>query len=210
MTTTIPDTGRRPDTQHAPQIISAVAAGLASAAVVGLVGLDALAGDDPASMTTSLVENAGTLQLLAVVAGLAGAGLFVATARLARSLAGCHRQVALAAGTAVAVLFVAYLSATTAGADVASLLLAEPGPGVAESTLVALNVLGIARYAPSLALFAVGLLAGPALPRLLRWSAGLLAVATLVPVTGWVAALLAPVWLGVAGCLARRAPEGAR
>jgi hypothetical protein len=99
-------------------------------------------------------------------------------------------------------------SATTAGADVASLLLAEPGPGAAESTLVALNVLGIVRYAPSLTLFAVGLLAGPALPRLLRWSAGLLAVATLVPVTGWVAALLAPVWLGVAGCLARRAPGG--
>ena len=160
----------------------------------------------PPAMLTSLEANLIPLRVVAYLACFGAVGLFVATASLADALPGWRRQLATSAGTAVAVLSAAYLVTTTAAADVVTGGLSDPGPGVVEATLVSLQTLGITRYAATVALASLGVLAGDRLPRWMRIAAGVLAVAAMGTPVAWVAALLAPVWLGLAGALCRRRP----
>jgi hypothetical protein len=65
----------------------------------------------------------------------------------------------------VALLLAAYYSSYAAGAIVGSLMLDDVGPGLAEGTLVAANLVEMTRYAPGLALVVAALAGRRLLPR---------------------------------------------
>ena len=152
-------------------------------------------------MTERLTDNAARYQLASILAIFAAAGLGLAAVRLGRRIGGQAGSVATVAGAAVALLCAAYYSAYAAGSNVASFVIDDPGAGVGEATLVLLNGLDLARYAPGLLLVAAVLAARRRLPRSVTISAWVLLVVMLVPMTTWVAALLIPVWLGVTAVL---------
>jgi hypothetical protein len=163
-------------------------------------------GGTGAEVTTHLEANAARYQLASLLAIYAALPLCVAAVRLGRRVGGDAGRVASAAGTAVALLMAAYYSAYAAGVSVASLVLDEAGPGVGEATLVLLNGIELARYAPTLLLVTAVLVARRRLSRALTVPAWVLLVLTVFPVTTWIAALLVPVWLGVAGAVSARRP----
>jgi hypothetical protein len=175
-------------------------------AVVPLFG-DPLRGSDGGAVGDALVSVAMKAQLVAIAAVFASAALMVAAARLRAALPGLAGHVAGAAGTATAVLFAAYYSTFAAGAIVGDLVLTTRSPGLGEATLVVLNVVELVRFGTGFALLvaAAAALRTRALPRTVGIVAAVLAVAQALPMTGWLAALAVPVWLGVAGALARRA-----
>ena len=154
-----------------------------------------------AEVTERLTDNAARYQLASILAIFAAAGLGLAAVRLGRRIGGQAGSVATVAGATVAFLCAAYYSAYAAGSNVASFVIDDPGAGVGEATLVLLNGLDLARYAPGLLLVAAVLAARRRLPRSVTISAWVLLVVMLVPMTTWVAALLIPVWLGVTAVL---------
>ena len=89
----------------------------------------------------------------------------------------------------------------------ASFVIDEPGAGVGEATLVLLNGVDLARYAPGLLLVAAVLAARRRLPKSVTISAWGLLVVMFVPMTTWIAALLIPVWLGVVAAIVPSASE---
>jgi hypothetical protein len=176
-------------------LAAAVTAGCFFALGIGV------AGDTGAEVTAGLVDDVARYQLASVLAIFAAVGLGLAAVRLGRRIGGQAGTVATAAGAAVAFLCAAYYSAYAAGASVASFVIDDPGPGVGEATLVLLNGIEFARYAPGLLLVAAVLAARRRLPRSVTVPAWVLLVVMLVPMTTWVAALLVPVWLGVAAAV---------
>jgi hypothetical protein len=154
-------------------------------------------GDTGAEVTEGLVDGAPRYQIASIMAVFAAMGLGVAAVRLGGRISGQAGVVATASGVAVAFLLAAYYSAHAAGASVASFVIDDPGPGVGEATLVLLNGVELARYAPGLLLVAAALAARRRLPRSSTVPAWILLVVTLVPLTTWIAALLVPLWLGV-------------
>lgn len=167
-------------------------------------------GDTGAEVTTGLVDNATRLQLGGIIATFVAAGLIAAAVSLGRTLPGLSGAVVGVAGTAVAVFYGAYYATFAAAAVVGNQMLEEPGAGLGESSLLALNLVEIARYAPTLALVGAAVVARRSLSRPVWVFAAVLAVATVFPMTTWAAALVAPAWLAVAaaGTTARTlAPE---
>ena len=158
-------------------------------------------------MTERLTDNAARYQLASILAIFAAVGLGLAAVRLGRRIGQQAGSVATAAGAAVAFLSAAYYSAYAAGSNVASFVIEEPGAGVGEATLVLLNGLDLARYAPGLLLVAAVLAARRRLPKSVTISAWGLLVVMFVPMTTWIAALLIPVWLGVTAAIVPSATE---
>ena len=154
-----------------------------------------------AEVTERLTDNAARYQLASILAIFAAVGLGMAAVRLGRRIGGQAGPVATVAGAAVAFLCAAYYSAYAAGSNVASFVIDDPGAGVGEGTLVLLNGLDLARYAPGLLLVAAVLAARRRLPRSVTIPAWVLLVVMFVPMTTWIAALLIPVWLGVTAVL---------
>ena len=154
-----------------------------------------------AEVTERLTDNAARYQLASILAIFAAVGLGLAAVRLGRRIGGQVGTVATVAGAAVAFLCAAYYSAYAAGSNVASFVIDEPGAGVGEATLVLLNGLDLARYAPGLLLVAAVLAARRRLPKSVTIPAWVLLVVMFVPMTTWIAALLIPVWLGVTAVL---------
>ena len=154
-----------------------------------------------AEVTERLTDNAARYQLASILAIFAAVGLGLAAVRLGRRIGGQAGSVATVAGAAVAFLCAAYYSAYAAGSNVASFVIDDPGAGVGEATLVLLNGVDLARYAPGLLLVAAVLAARRRLPRSVTIPAWVLLVVMLVPMTTWIAALLIPVWLGVTAVL---------
>jgi hypothetical protein len=176
-----------------------VACLLAAAVTAGcffVLGIGSGAGTG-AEVTERLTDNAARYQLASILAIFAAAGLGLAAVRLGRRIGGQAGSVATVAGATIAFLCAAYYSAYAAGSNVASFVIDEPGAGVGEATLVLLNGLDLARYAPGLLLVAAVLAARRRLPRSVTISAWVLLVVMFVPMTTWIAALLTPVWLGV-------------
>ena len=160
-----------------------------------------------AEVTERLTDNAARYQLASILAIFAAAGLGLAAVRLGRRIGRQAGSVATAAGAAVAFLCAAYYSAYAAGSNVASFVIDEPGAGVGEATLVLLNGVDLARYAPGLLLVAAVLAARRRLPKSVTISAWGLLVVMFVPMTTWIAALLIPVWLGVTAAIVPSATE---
>jgi len=183
---------------------------LLSAAVAALCffvqGIGSGAGTG-AEVTERLTDNAARYQLASILAIFAAVGLGLAAVRLGRRIGQQAGSVATAAGAAVAFLSAAYYSAYAAGSNVASFVIEEPGAGVGEATLVLLNGLDLARYAPGLLLVAAVLAARRRLPKSVTISAWGLLVVMFVPMTTWIAALLIPVWLGVTAAIVPSATE---
>lgn len=172
-----------------------------AAAVTAVVpfALSELTGDTGAAITAGLLKDSTLLMVGSIVAVLVAAVLFVAAARLGRRFDGDARAVVTAAGSAVALMYAGYYAVFGAGGVVAAQMLDDPGAGLGESAALLLNVMEIARYAPTLALVAVVWFAGGHLGRgWVRVTAAVLTVMALVPLTSWVAALLVPVWLAAA------------
>lgn len=156
-------------------------------------------GDAGAAVTAVLVEDRTALTAGSLLALLVSAGLILSAVRLARSVSGDPGRVLLVAGSGVALLYAVYYGVFGAGAVVATQMLADPGPGLGEASLLLLNMAEIARFAPGLALVVAAVVARGELPGALWGTAAALLVLVLVPFTTWVAALLTPVWLAVAG-----------
>lgn len=178
----------------------------AAAALIAAVpfALSQLSGDTGAEVTAGLVDDSTLLMVGSMVAVLVAAVLFGAAARLGRRFEGDTRTMVTAAGSAVALMYAGYYAVFGAGGVVAAQMLDEPGSGLGESALLMLNVMEIARYAPTLALVAVVWVAGSHLGRgWVRVTAAVLTVLALLPLTSWVAALLVPVWLGAAAATVR-------
>lgn len=196
-------------TLHTPPATAARPWGriVCAAAAVGTLApftLLQLTGDTGADITAGLVERSTALMVGSILAVLVAAGLFLAAARLGRRFDGDARTVVTAAGSAVALMYAGYYAVFGAGGVVAAQMLEEPGAGLGESASLMLNVMEIARYAPTLALVAVVWVAGAHLGRgWVRVTAAVLTVLALVPLTSWVAALLVPVWLAAAAAAAR-------
>ena len=163
-----------------------------------------------AEVTERLTDNPARYQLPSILAIFAAAGLGMAAVRLSRHIGGQARSVATVAGATIAFLCAAYCSAYAAGSNVASFVIDDPGAGVGQATLVLLNGLDLARYAPGLLLVAAVLAARRRLPRSVAVSAWDLLVVMFMPVTTWVAALLIPVWLGSRPLSFPRATEEGR
>ncbi len=161
-------------------------------------------GGSGAEVTAGLDDHAMRYQLASLLAIYAAIPLSVAAIRLGRRMGGDAGRVASAAGVTVAFLMAAYYSTYAAGAVTATLVLDEAGPGVGEATLVLLNLVELARYAPGAALLAAVLVARRRLSKVHTIPAWILLVAAIVPVTSWLAAILVPIWLGVTGALAGR------
>lgn len=155
-------------------------------------------GDTGAAVTEVLVEDRTSLTAGSLLAVLVAAGLLLSAVRLGRSVSGDAGRVLVAAGSGVALLYAAYYGVFGAGAVVASRMLAEPGSGLGEASLLLLNMTEIARFAPGLALVVAAIAAHRRLPRALWGTAVALLVLVCVPFTTWVAALLTPLWLAVA------------
>lgn len=184
-----------------------IACAAAAVAAVVPVAFASLPGGTGAEVTTAVTGSATALQVAAILAVFAAAGLLLAAVRLGERLGGTAGRVALAAGAAVAVLLAAYYTTFGATAVVADLLLTEPGAGVGESGLVVLNMVEMTRYAPGLALTAAAVACRRSLPRPVWIVAAVLLVATLVPFTAWLAAIAIPAWLGLSAA-AVRVPRG--
>lgn len=180
-----------------------VLAAAVSAACFFVTGIGETGGS-AADVMARLDDRAGSYQLASLLAIYAAVGLCLAAVRLGRRIGGDAGRLATIAGVAVAFLMAASYSAYAAGVAVAEFVLDDPGPGVGESSLVLLNLVDFARYAPGLVLIGAVLAARSRLPKLLTISAWILLVVAVVPLTTWVAAILVPVWLGVAGALAGR------
>lgn len=174
-----------------------LACALAAGGTLVPFALSSFGGDSGAEITASILDGATALQIGGYVAVLVSALLVLAAVRLAGRVGGTAGAVVLVSGAAVALMFVAYYAAFAAGAVVADQMLAEPGPGVGESTAVLVNLTELARYAPGLALVSAAVVARARLPRAVWGTAAALAVLTIVPMTSWVAALLVPLWLAV-------------
>ena len=175
-----------------------IACALAAAGTIAPLLMLQLTGDTGAEITAGLVDESMLLMSGAIIAVLVATVLFLAAVRLGRAVGGDAGLVVTAAGSAVALMYAGYYAVFGAGGVVATQMLAEPGDGLGEATSLMLNVMEIARYAPSLALVAAVLVAGKQLPKWVRITAGVLAVLCLVPFTSWVAALLIPMWLAAA------------
>lgn len=158
---------------------------------------------DGVATTTLFADAAGRLEATALLGSFAAAGLFLAAVRLSRVIPGGRGVVTGIAGGAVALMLAVYTSAFAAGSTVAARMLDDPGPGVGEAALVAVNMADFARLAPSLALAVAVALSRRHLPKPITVSAAVLAFLFLTPVTAWIGAVLAPVWLGIAGALAK-------
>lgn len=169
-------------------------------AVVPLMG--GLAADTGAGLTEELGAKAGRFQGAALVAMLATAALLPAAVRLGRAIGGVGGGVAVVAGSAAALLMGAMYAAFASGAVVASLMLTDPSPAVGEGTLLMVNLVELARYAPGTALLVTAVVARRELPKPLVVTAALLLLLTLVPFTTWAVAIAVPAWLGVAGAVA--------
>jgi hypothetical protein len=180
-----------------------IVCGLTAAVAIAPFATSELTGSTGTAITAGLVEDGVVLMVGSIVAVLAAAGLFLAAVRLGRAVGGDAGLLVTAAGSAVALMYAGYYAVFGAGGVVATQMLDEPGPGLGEAASLMLNVMEIARYAPSLALVAAVVVAGRHLPRWVRVSAGLLTFLAIVPLTSWVAALVAPVWLGVTAALVR-------
>lgn len=152
--------------------------------------------------TELFAEGADRLLLAGIIAAYAGAGLFLAAARLRRHLPGLAGTVAGAAGAAVALMLAVYTASFAAGAIVTQML-DDPGNGVGEAALVLVNTADLARSAPSLALLLAAWAARRHLPKAVSVAAVILAAMFVLPMTAWLAALATPVWLGVAGAFVR-------
>lgn len=202
---TITTTQRRSSArgQAAGRLVCLAGAALA-VAVIPVMG-DPLRVTTAQQATDAVTAAAGRLQLAAMVALLAGTALVLAAVRLGRRIPGTAGGVAIVAGSAVALLLVAYYSAFAAGAVVGSLVLEEPSASLGESALVAANLVEMTRFAPALALLVAALVSRRHLPKPAVVAAGVLTVLAVLPFTGWVAAMLVPVWLGVVGALRDRA-----
>lgn len=157
-----------------------------------------LSGDTGAEVTSGLVDNAVRLQLGGIIATFVAAGLIAAAVSLGRTLPGLSGAVVGVAGTAVAVFYGAYYATFAAAAVVGNQMLEEPGAGLGEGSLLALNLVEIARYAPTLALVVAAVAARRSLSKPVWVFAAVLAVATVFPMTTWAAAIVAPAWLAVA------------
>lgn len=196
-------TRTRPHTRRRTRASAAacLAAGLASAAAFAIQGIGERGGTGE-DVTARLGENAGAYQGASILAIYASLGLCLAAQRLGRRIGDDAGSLAAAGGVAVAFLMAAYFSVYAAGASVAEYVLDEAGPGVGEGTLVSLNLVDLARYAPSALLLGAVLAAWNRLPRAVTVPAMVLMVALVLPMTAWLAALAIPVWLGVtAACV---------
>lgn len=180
-----------------------LACAAAAAGTLPVFALGALTGDTGEEITAGLAADSVTLISCSILAVVVAAGLFLAAARLGRSVGGDAAPLVATAGAAVALMYAGYYSVFGAGGIVASQMLTEPGAGLGEAASLLLNVMEIARYAPGLALVVAVLAAGAHLPRWVRITAGVLVLMTLVPLTSWVAALLIPVWLGASAAVLR-------
>jgi hypothetical protein len=183
--------------------LETIACLLSAAATAGcffVLGIGSVAGSG-AEVTARLTDNAARYQLASILAIFAAVGLGLAAVRLGRRIGGQAGSVATVAGATVAFLSAAYYSAYAAGSNVASFVIDDPGAGVGEATLVLLNGVDLARYAPGLLLVAAVLAARRRLPRSVTIPAWVLLVVMFVPMTTWIAALLIPVWLGVTAVL---------
>lgn len=182
-------------------------AGLLGSALIFILG-DPLRGNGPngsstgAAISQALMEHESLLRTVASLAGLACAGLIVASLRLGRVARGMSGQVISAAGTVVAVLMAGYYASFAAGTAVASYNLSEAGPGLGEATLVVLNTFSLAQFGPALALL-IASAAAPGLARPVRVTAAILGLLVLVPFTTWIANLIIPLWLGLTAASVR-------
>lgn len=157
------------------------------------------------SVTGLLAARSTPLEAMTILAVFASAALIPAALDLGRIVGGTAGRVVAAAGTATAVLLVAYIGSFAAGATVASLLLETPGAGVGEAALVSANVAELVRYGPSLALTGAVVVARRRVGRAVWIPAAALTVMLLFPMTTWLAAIIVPLWLGVASALRRPA-----
>jgi len=176
------------------------------AALIVMVG-DPLMGDGPDGATTGaratqeLVAADFRLHAAAWLGMVACAGLLVGVVRLRRVVAGSRGRLLMISGALCSVLMLAYYASWAAGSGVATYTLVDPGPGVGEATLVALNAFSLALMGPALALVATAATAHELHPAA-RATGGILAVALLVPFTAWMANLLLPAWLGIVAATA--------
>lgn len=180
--------------------------GTALAVAVAAVMGYGLGADDGAGITSVLVEQAGRWQGASMLAVFGAAALCLAAVRLGRHIGGTKGAVATVSGAAVAFLLAAYYASFSAGASVATYVVDNASAGLGEATLVVANMVDVARYAPSLVLLVVALTARRQLTKPVTISAGILVAMLVFPLTSWIAAILVPVWLGVAGAVAR--PSG--
>jgi hypothetical protein len=157
------------------------------------------------AVTDRLGAAANPAMLAALLASFGCAALLLAAGRLAAALTGVPGRVALAAGSLCSVLFALYYGAFGAAATVATMQFDTTSAGLGEATLLATNMISFGRYGAGFALLLAAAVTWRrrALPVWLSVVAGVLAVATALPFTSWIAALAVPVWLGVAGALAR-------
>jgi hypothetical protein len=178
-----------------------LSAGLLGTALIFILG-DPLGGDGPHGSSTgsavsqALLAHESLLRTVAALAGVACAGLIVASVRVGGAAAGTPGRVITGAGTAVSVLMAGYYASFAAGVAVASYSLSEAGPGLGEATLVVLNAFSLAQFGPALALL-VATAVAPGLPRTARITAAILSLVVLIPFTTWIANLILPLWLGV-------------
>lgn len=180
---------------------------LLAVAALAPVMLVSFPGDTGGEITAGIVDDAMTLQLGGIIATFVAAGLLAAAASLGRALPGLAGAVVGAAGSAVTVLFAAYYATFAAAGVVGGQMLDDPGAGLGESALLALNLVEITRYAPTLALLVAAVACREFLPKPVWVAAVVLAVATVVPLTTWAAAIAAPAWLAVAAASGVRLPE---
>jgi hypothetical protein len=198
MTTTSPTLDlARPEAS--PERAARVACVATAALTVPVFLLSSLgSGDSGSAVTRVLVEDGTALTAGSLLAVLVAAGLLLSAVRLGRSVGGDAGRVVLVAGSGVALLYAAYYGVFGAGAVVAGQMLSDPGPGLGEASVLLLNMVEIARFAPGLALVAAAVVARRELRRGVWGTAVALLVLVFVPFTTWVAALLTPLWLAVA------------
>ena len=178
-------------------------------AVVPVMGLG-LNAPDGAGVTRLLIEDAGSWQAASMLALFAAAALCLAAVRLGQRIGGTGGMVATGSGIAVAFLLGAYYASFAAGAVVATHVVDDAGPGLGEGTLVVANMVELTRYAPSLVLLAVALVARRSLPKPVTIAAAVILAMIFLPFTTWIAAILTPVWLGVAGAVSREGAPAVR
>lgn len=169
----------------------------AAIAAVPVAAVSTLTGDSGSEVTAGLRADTVSLTVGSLLAVLVSAALVVAAVRLGRAVPGDTGVVLIVSGALVAGLYAGYYAVFGAGAVVASQMLADPGPGLGEASLLVLNVMEIARFAPGLALVVAALAARRHLPRGVTITAGVLLALMVAPFTTWVAALLLPAWLGL-------------
>lgn len=171
-------------------------------AIVAVMGLGLFASDG-AAVADLLAQESGRWQTASLLAVFAASALLLAAIRLGQHIGGTSGTVATVAGSAVALLLGAYYGSFGGGAVVAAHVLDEVSGGLGEATLVLANMVELTRYAPSLVLLMVAVVARRSLPKALTITAGVLIVVLLFPITTWIAVIATPVWLGIAGAVAR-------